>query len=150
MLLNACMSAAPGQKECDNALRNIQVRFATDDPLAFCWYCTLKQNLVFWVWFNHFSFHHVFAFSLLFFLVTVTDVIQTPRNQVLWGLACVLRICVWKNHKMKLFQQYYCILPFVVQYFSTPHFGVWASLYFSTLGTEMVNPFFLCRLWVAF
>lgn len=25
MLLNACMSAAPGQKECDNALRNIQV-----------------------------------------------------------------------------------------------------------------------------
>lgn len=28
MLLNACMSAAPGQKECDNALRNIQVRLA--------------------------------------------------------------------------------------------------------------------------
>ena len=27
MLLNACMSAAPGQKECDNALRNIQVWF---------------------------------------------------------------------------------------------------------------------------
>ena len=36
MLLNACMSAAPGQKECDNALRNIQVRFAIDDPLDFC------------------------------------------------------------------------------------------------------------------
>ena len=27
LLLNACMSAAPGQKECDNALRNIQVWF---------------------------------------------------------------------------------------------------------------------------
>ena len=29
MLLNACMSAAPGQKECDNALRNIQVGTCT-------------------------------------------------------------------------------------------------------------------------
>lgn len=150
MLLNACMSAAPGQKECDNALRNIQVRFAMDDPLALCWYCTLKQNLVFECDLITFPFIMFLRFHCCFFFVTVTDVIQTPRNQALWGLACVLRICVWKNHKMKLFQQYYCILPFVVQYFSTPHFGVWASLYFSTLGTEMVNPFFLCRLWVAF
>ena len=47
MLLNACMSAAPGQKECDNALRNIQVGFAKDDHLDFCSHCTLKQNLVF-------------------------------------------------------------------------------------------------------
>lgn len=31
-LLNACMSAAPGQKECDNALRNIQV-----------WTCILRN-----------------------------------------------------------------------------------------------------------
>ena len=31
MLLNACMSAAPGQKECDNALRNIQVGLELSD-----------------------------------------------------------------------------------------------------------------------
>lgn len=34
MLLNACMSAAPGQKECDNALRNIQaVSNILDNPV---------------------------------------------------------------------------------------------------------------------
>lgn len=142
MLLNACMSAAPGQKECDNALRNIQVRFAIDDPVAFCWYCTLKQNLVFWVWFNHFFFHHVFAFLLLFFFCYCDR--RNPNSQkssIVGAGMCAQNLC-WKNHKMKLFQQYYCILPFVVQYFSTPLFEVWASLHFSTLGTEMDNPSF--------
>lgn len=35
MLLNACMSAAPGQKECDNALRNIQVSANSTRGLLF-------------------------------------------------------------------------------------------------------------------
>ena len=34
MLLNACMSAAPGQKECDNALRNIQVGLGCSDVIV--------------------------------------------------------------------------------------------------------------------
>lgn len=150
MLLNACMSAAPGQKECDNALRNIQVRFAIDDPVAFCWYCTLKQNLVFWVWFNHFFFHHVFAFLLLFFFVTVTDVIQIPRNQALWGLACVLRIYVGKIIKWNFFSNtivFYHLLFSIFQH----HFLKFELHYTSVLsGLKWIILLFLCRLWVTF